>query len=120
MFVEVCDIIQGKVAGMEWVEGKWGRLWCRLGRRCGCRCCTYRLGKGCCGLCTGWSRGGQKGKLNWWIVTVPEEGMHARVTGSGVRGLLFLLPQLCVTGWRSKCEGELIISERNVQVRGQL
>ena len=24
--VEVCDIVKRKVAGKEWVEGKWGRL----------------------------------------------------------------------------------------------
>ena len=61
------------MAGKEWVEGKWGRLWgrCGLGRRCRCRCgcCTYRLRERYCGLCTGWSRGGQKGKIGWWIVT---------------------------------------------------
>ena len=56
---------------MEQVEGKWGRLWgwCGLGRRCRCGCCTYRLREQYCGLCTGWSRGGQKGKISWWIVT---------------------------------------------------
>ena len=77
VLVEVCDMVQGDMAGMEWVEGIWGRLWgwCRLGRRCGCRCCTYRLGRQYCrwdlswGLCTGWSRGGQKGKIRQWIVT---------------------------------------------------
>ena len=42
------------------------------------------------------------------------------MTGSGVRGLLFPLPQVCVTGQRSKREGELIISEGNVRVHGQL
>ena len=26
VLVEVCDIVQGEVAGVEWVEGKWGRL----------------------------------------------------------------------------------------------
>ena len=51
---------------------------------------------------------------------VPEEGTRARVKGSGVRGLLFPLPQACVMGWRSKREGELIISEGNVRVRGRL
>ena len=56
---------------MEWVEGKWGRLGgqCGLGRRCRCWCCTYRLREWYCGLCAGWSRGGQKGKIGWWIVT---------------------------------------------------
>ena len=33
-----------------------------------------------------------------------------RVKGSGVCGLLFPLPQVCVTGRQSKCEGELIVS----------
>ena len=42
------------------------------------------------------------------------------MTGSGVCGLLFPLPQVCVTGQRSKREGELIISEGNVRVHGQL
>ena len=51
---------------------------------------------------------------------VPEEGTRARVKGSSVCGLLFLLPQACVTGQRSKREGELIISEGNVRVHGQL
>ena len=41
---------------------------------------------------------------------VPEEGTRARVTGSGVRGLLFPLPQVCVTEQGSKREGELIVS----------
>ena len=40
--------------------------------------------------------------------------------GSGVRSLLFPLPQACVTGRQSKHEGELIISERNIRVRRQL
>ena len=50
---------------------------------------------------------------------VPEEGTRARVMGSGVRGLLFPLPQACVTGRRSKREGELITSEWNAWVRRQ-
>ena len=48
---------------------------------------------------------------------VPEEGTRARVTGSSVCGLLFPLPQACVTGRRSKHEGELITSEWNTRVR---
>ena len=67
---------------MEWVKGEWGRLWgrCGLGRRCRCGCCTYRLREWYCGLCTGWSRGGQKGTIGWWIVTVWEwENMHENV-----------------------------------------
>ena len=51
---------------------------------------------------------------------VPEEGTRARVTGSGVRSLLFPLPQACVTGRRSKREGELIMSEWNARVRRRL
>ena len=51
---------------------------------------------------------------------VPEEGTRARVKGSGVRGLLFPLPQACVTGRRSKREGKLIISEGNIRVCGWL
>ena len=35
---------------------------------------------------------------------VPEEGTRARVMGSGVRGLLFPLPQAYVTARRSKRE----------------
>ena len=26
VLVEVCDLVQGDMAGMEWVEGIWGRL----------------------------------------------------------------------------------------------
>ena len=37
-----------------------------------------------------------------------------------MRGLLFPLPQACVTGQRSKREGELITRERNARVRGWL
>ena len=59
---------------MERVEGKWGRLWCGLGRRRRCGCSTYRLREWYCGLCTGWSRGGQKGKISWWIVTTSPYG----------------------------------------------
>ena len=29
-----------------------------------------RLGKQYCRLCTRWSRGGQKRKISWWIVTI--------------------------------------------------
>ena len=69
---------------MEWVEGKWGRL----SRRCRCRCCTYRLGRQYCGLYTGWSRGGQKGKIGQWIVTeVGDAGFpEAAVAGHNLRG----------------------------------
>ena len=54
------------------------------------------------------------------LCNVPKEGMHMRVTGSSVHGLLFPLLQSCVTGQQSKCKGELIISERNIQVCRQL
>jgi hypothetical protein len=51
---------------------------------------------------------------------VPEGRTRARVLGSGVRGLLFPLPQACETARRSKREGELLTREWNARVRGRL
>ena len=76
----------------EWVEGKWGRLW--LGRRCGCRCCTYRLREWYCGLCTGWSRGGEKGKIGRWIVTPKCYGPFKVLWASPTNCKLQLPPQM--------------------------
>ena len=52
--------------------------------------------------------------------TFPKGERAREWLGSGVRGLLFPLPQACVTGRQSKREGELTTRERNARVRGRL